>query len=89
MKISYTTEFLKNFKKLSKKNKAFKIKTVEKINLFIANKNHPSLRLHKLKGSLKEAWSISIDRGIRIIFCYTKNVVLFVDIGEHDQVYGN
>ncbi|AHF97247.1 plasmid stabilization protein [Desulfurella acetivorans A63] len=53
------------------------------------NLNHPSLRLHKLKGNLKELYSASIDLKYRIIldFIIKDKMIILVDIGAHDDVY--
>ena len=87
MNIAYSEEFLRSLKKLSKKDKNLRQHIVDKINLFISNRNHPSLRLHKLQGSLKGAWSISVNKSIRILLYQDEDDVTFVDIGTHDDVY--
>jgi mRNA-degrading endonuclease YafQ of YafQ-DinJ toxin-antitoxin module len=51
--------------------------------------NHPSLRLHPLKGKLKDLYSISINISYRItleIFVTDKEIVL-VRVGHHGEVY--
>lgn len=61
-----------------------KKKGVRIIKLFLENVLHPSLHLHKLSGSLKGLWSISIDVKYRIILQPMKdNVYLFVSVGTH------
>jgi len=61
---------------------------VEKMLLFNNNMNHPSLRLHKLSGTLKGHWAFSIEYDLRIIFRYTDDGnILFIDIRNHNQVY--
>ena len=80
-KIHYNADFEKQFKKLPK-NIQIKACKVEK--LFKENPFYPSVRLHKLKGKLKDLWSISIDRKTRIIFKVLKGgIILFVSIGSH------
>lgn len=59
----------------------------KQLTLFQKNHNHPSLRLHKLTGTLKNLWSISVDRNIRMLFIILDNEAYFFDIGTHDQVY--
>lgn len=87
MELQFSTEFLKRIKKIKKQNKSLFLKVEHKINLFNMNPNHPSLRLHKLGGDLKDSWSLSIDKSIRIIFYYSNDLIVLVDIGTHDQVY--
>ncbi|KKS74497.1 hypothetical protein A3J20_07190 [Candidatus Gottesmanbacteria bacterium RIFCSPLOWO2_02_FULL_42_29] len=55
--------------------------------LFKQDHTHPSLRIHKLSGNLKNLWSISIDRNIRMLFIIDDEEALFFDIGTHNQVY--
>lgn len=87
MSIQYEESFIHNLKRLSKKDNLFRKKVVDKINLFINDKQHPSLRLHKLQGKLKDAWSISVDKSIRILIYQDEDELIFVDIGSHDEVY--
>jgi len=53
--------------------------------------NHPSLRLHKLKGNLDETWSISVNKSIRMIFYYRQVTgerrAVFIAVGTHKEVY--
>lgn len=63
-------------------------KRIEKqLDLFTKNPRHKSLRLHKIKrkDNLK-VWSISINEGYRMIY-EENDVIYFVDIGTHDEVY--
>lgn len=79
--IFYSTNFQNQFKllPLEIKKKAIKTEKTFRINPF-----YPSLRLHKLKGKLNGAWSISVDMKYRIIFKpMEKGEVLFISIGLH------
>ena len=51
---------------------------------------HPSLRLHKLKGSLEALYSVSINLSFRITieFLIEGKTIIPVDVGSHDEVYG-
>lgn len=52
--------------------------------LLLDNPLHPSLRLHKLKGSLKNYWSVSVTMKYRIIFrLMPDGVVFFTSVGTH------
>ena len=50
---------------------------------------HPSLRLHKLKGSLKTLHSVSINVSYRITieFLVEGKTIIPVYVGSHDEVY--
>ena len=43
----------------------------------------PSLKIHKLKGSLKEYWSITIEKPWCVIFKYTQGEFHDVEIGDY------
>jgi addiction module RelE/StbE family toxin len=88
-KLVYSDNFLKKAKKLIKKNPPIKNKVYKTFELLENNPFHPSLRLHKLKGNLKDYYSISIDMSYRIIidFVIKDNEIILLDIGTHDDVY--
>jgi mRNA-degrading endonuclease YafQ of YafQ-DinJ toxin-antitoxin module len=50
---------------------------------------HPSLRLHKLKGTLREYWSVSMNLEYRVVIdlIVTDAEIIPIDIGTHDEVY--
>ena len=54
-----------------------------------ANPHHTSLRLHKLKGTLKEYHSISISMsyGVTLELIIIDKEIILIDIGKHDDVY--
>lgn len=73
---------------LHKKDKKLVIKIQKQIILFETNPRHPSLRIHKLTGNLNNRWSISISRGLRMVYVMLEeDIAYFVDLGTHDQVY--
>lgn len=51
--------------------------------------HHPSLRLHRLKGSLQEYHSVSINMKYRITieFIIQDKLIIPVMIGSHDEDY--
>jgi len=58
-----------------------------KLELLISNGSHPSLRKHKLVGKMRDLWSISINKSIRMVYIEMEDEFYFIDIGTHDQVY--
>lgn len=56
-----------------------------------ADAAHPSLRTHKLRGSLAGCWACSAGYGLRIVFEYTRHegqeAILLLALGTHDEVY--
>lgn len=84
--IVYSSKFIKRLRALPKDIIDL---AIEKESIFKENPLHPSLRLHELKGELSGLWSISLNRGYRIIFTRMDNGdILFISIGKHD-LYGN
>ena len=62
-------------------------KVVDKIALFEADPQHPSLRIHKLKGKLAGLWSFYVDDRYRVLFEFVDgDKVLYFDVGTH-RVY--
>lgn len=59
------------------------------LKLLELNPHHPSLRLHALKGSLKDMHSVSINISYRITLelIISDQEIILVDGGHHNQVY--
>ena len=87
--IFFTKKYEKIAKNFFKKHKIKKAKYQKTINILQQNPFHPSLRLHKLKGNLKEYYSVSLNFEYRIIldFIIVENEIILIDIGSHDDVY--
>jgi len=85
----YTEDFLKKLKKLIKKNKSLYPKIEKTIIQLEKDPFYPSLKLHKLKGELKEYYSVSINMSYRIILdlVIKENEIILLNIGNHDEVY--
>jgi len=58
-----------------------------KLKLFLKNSKHPSLRIHRLKGKLSFACSLSVNRKTRALFISKRGLAEFFTIGSHDDVY--
>mgnify|MGYP001613691915 CR=1 FL=1 len=58
---------------------------VEKIALFKDVRNHKALKVHKLKGHLKNTHSFWVNYQVRIVFEYeSQNEAVLLMIGDHD-----
>ena len=88
-KIIRTQKFMKKLSKIIKKNPSLKAKISKTLKLLATDINHPSLRLHKLKGNMSDYYSASIDMNYRIILelIVTEKEIILLDIGSHDDVY--
>ncbi len=87
MRIKYHRQFEKRFKKLSDSDKK---RVIAHIKFFLVSPKDPRLKDHKLQGQLKHLRAFRVGGDIRVIYKkidgYT--VVLLLDIGAHDHVYG-
>lgn len=80
-RITYSKAFKKHYKKLSDTEKK---QTKIKLNFFVENPTHPSLRTKKIQGT-DGIWESSVNMDIRIIWFYENNELIFLlDIGHHD-----
>jgi len=63
----------------------------EALDQLSADASHPSLRTHKLRGSLAGCWACSAGRDLRVVFEYVEHedaeAILLLALGTHDQVY--
>ena len=87
--IYFNSHFTKNFKSYKRGlNKKQKEKLAEAVDVFKKDCFDSRLKTHKLGGIMKDLWSFSINYSDRIVFYFLNNSeVLFVDIGDHDDVY--
>ena len=88
-KLIMPSSYLKKEKQFFKKHPDLKDKYKKILTLLITNPHYPSLRLHKLKGNLKEYYSISLNMKYRIKLDIVINdkEIIFLDIGTHESVY--
>ena len=87
MRIRISDELAKELAKIKKRDQKLAKQVQKQLEIFSTNPKHPSLRLHKLKGELKNLWSISVTKSIRLTYLFEDDEAYFVDIGTHDQVY--
>ncbi len=85
----YTNSYIKSASKFVKKHPDLISQYEKTLKLLEIDPNHPSLRLHALKGKLKDLHSISINISYRITleFIFIKKEIILVNIGHHDEVY--
>lgn len=89
-RIIYTPGYNRRAARFLKKHPDLLPQYEKALKLLEINPFHPSLRLHRLKGSLGELHSISINISYRITmeFILEDRQIIPVDIGSHDEVYG-
>ena len=78
----------KELEKIQQKDRKLANRIEKQIALFEENPKHPSLRTHKLSGTMDNMWSISITMSIRMVYVLLdQSSAIFVKIGTHDEVY--
>lgn len=88
MKAKFSPLVQKEIRAIHQKHKKLAVRIEKQVALFEENPQHPSLRTHKLAGSMGNMWSISITMSIRMVYILLdKNTALFIKIGTHDEVY--
>lgn len=88
-RIIYTKSYIKRARKFIGKHPELLGQYEKTLKLLELNPEHPSLRLHELKGKFKGLHSVSINISYRItleLFISDKDIIL-VDVGPHDQAY--
>lgn len=78
--INFLPKFMKSWDVLPKE---VQTKARKAIALFRTDPFYPSLRLHSLRGNLRNYWSISVDRKYRIILRIDGDIAHFFSIGNH------
>jgi mRNA-degrading endonuclease YafQ of YafQ-DinJ toxin-antitoxin module len=85
----YTQRYNKLVAKFLKKHPNLINQYSKTLELLTLNPFHPLLRLHPLKGKLKDLYSISINLSYRItleLLVEGKHIIL-VNVGDHGEVY--
>ena len=89
MEVSFSDSFKKVYKKRVKLT-MIETEFWTRLELFIDDPFDSRLKTHKLSGKLKDLWSFSIEYDLRVVFYFTKDKpkrAIFIDIGNHDEVY--
>jgi mRNA-degrading endonuclease YafQ of YafQ-DinJ toxin-antitoxin module len=87
--VIYTNSYIKRASKFIKKHPDLISQYEKTLKLLEIDPTHPSLRLHPLKGKLKELHSVSINISYRIIlaFILVNKEIILVNVGHHDEVH--
>jgi toxin HigB-1 len=87
--IIFTESYTRRAVKFLKKHPELRNQYEKTLELLELNPQHPSLRLHKLTGTLSDLHSVSINISYRMTleFLIEGNRILPVNIGKHEDVY--
>lgn len=88
-KLIYTESYIHKAKRFVKKHPELISQYEKTLKILEIDPHHPSLRLHRLKGKLKDLHSISINISYRITleFYFKDKEIILVNVGRHDEVY--
>ena len=88
-RIIYTKSYIRRATRFIKKHPELTGQYEKTLKLLELDPFHPSLRLHKLKGSLSEFHSVSINIGYRISieFLLNEKTIIPVNVGSHEDEY--
>ena len=88
-RILYTESYIKKAARFISRHPDLLQQYEKTLKLLEVNPFHPSLRFHRLKGSLKELHSISINISYRITleFLIEDKTIIHVNVGKHGDVY--
>lgn len=85
MRIEFHREFRRNLYKLPD---SIQSKVHERLRMFEANKFAPLLNNHSVKKTYPGCRSINVTGDYRAIFYEAGDLVMFVNIGTHSELYG-
>ena len=88
-RVIYTKSYLKRAPKFAKRHPDLLAQYEKALKLLELNPFHPSLRLHRLSGSLSDLHSISINISYRITleFLIENDKIILVNVDSHDETY--
>ena len=88
-KLIYTQSYNKRAAKFLKRHPELTGQYEKTLKLLKLDPFHSSLRLHQLKGKLKDLSSVSINVSYRITleFIMVEKEIILVNVGHHEEVY--
>ncbi|MBI5325317.1 MAG: type II toxin-antitoxin system YafQ family toxin [Ignavibacteriae bacterium] len=88
-KIVFTESYDKRARRFLKQHPDLRKQYEKTLELLESNPFHPSLKLHPLKGRLRELHSVYINLVYRIVieFIIQDDKIIPIDIGSHDEEY--
>jgi addiction module RelE/StbE family toxin len=79
--------FKKHFKSRVSSNKSLVTRFRRRLEMFLIDPKNPSLKDHKLTGTMSQYRSFWITGDVRLIYRIYNNRMELYDIGSHNQVY--
>lgn len=85
--LKFSPDLLRKLKEIKSIDLKLFNKIQKKLEFFQSDPRHPSLRLHKVTRDIKDVWSISISKSVRMLYTESEEDLYFFEIGTHDEVY--
>jgi mRNA-degrading endonuclease YafQ of YafQ-DinJ toxin-antitoxin module len=88
-KLVYTESYTRRTKRFFIKHPELISQYEKTLKILEINPQHPSLRLHQLKGKLNNLHSVSINISYRITleFYFIEQEIILVNVGPHHEIY--
>ena len=85
----FTEQYNRRAARFLKRHPDLRQQYLKTLQVLEANPNHPSLRLHPLRGKLDGLYSVSINLSYRITLelLIQDGQIIPVNVGDHDAVY--
>lgn len=88
-RIIYTDSYVRRAARFLKRHPEMLVQYEKTLQLLEVNPFHPSLRLHRLSGHLKDLHSVSVNISYRIAleFLMDEKTIIPVNVGKHEEIY--
>ena len=85
----YTEQYNRRALRFIKRHPDLKSQYLKTLQLLEINPSHPSLRLHPLRGKLKQLHSVPINMSFRITLelLISDDQIVLINVGDHEAVY--
>ncbi len=88
MRINLSDKFKKYYQKRVPQSSSLENRYTERVKIFLVDKRSPVMKDHALTGKLSSFRAFWITGDIRVVyFVESDDLVTFVNIGSHNQVY--
>ena len=88
MEIRYHARFLKHYRLRIQDSVGLRRRLEDRVELFTKDPDNEGLQDHPLRGKKLGLRAFSVTGDVRIVYRWIgKNVVQFLDVGSHNQVY--
>ena len=79
--------FEKKLKKFVSAHPELRSRIIDTINALLLDPLSRKYKAHKLSGSLRDCYGVSIGFGYRIVYYFDTENLYLLNIGSHDEVY--